>query len=68
MGARHDRFCDPLATHTAETRRSLGDSGPVHEVGTFSSLSDDLHIGGILPIVYLRDCPATWSASVHSFE
>ena len=27
---------------------------------------DDLHTRGILPIVYLRDCPATWSAKVHS--
>ena len=27
---------------------------------------DDLHIRGILPIVYLRGFPATWSASIHS--
>ena len=27
---------------------------------------DDLHTGGILPVVYSRDCLATWSASVHS--
>ena len=44
----------------------MGDSGPIHEVDTLSSHADDLHIGGILSIVYPRDCPATWSASVHS--
>ena len=27
---------------------------------------DDLHTGGILPIVYSRDCPTTWRTSVHS--
>ena len=35
-------------------------------MGTFSSGADDLHTRGILPVVYLRDCPATWSISVHS--
>ena len=44
----------------------MGESRPTHEVGTFSSRADDLHTGGILPVVYLRDCPATWSASIHS--
>ena len=39
----------------------MGDSGPAHEVGTFSSRADDLHIGGILPVVHSRDSPATWS-------
>ena len=34
----------------------MGDSGPAHEVGTFSSREDDLHIGEILPIVHSRDC------------
>ena len=33
----------------------------------FSSRADDLHIGEILPVVYLRDLQATWSTSIHSF-
>ena len=44
----------------------MSDSRLAHEFGTFSSHVDDLHIGGILPVVYSRDCPATWSASIHS--
>ena len=44
----------------------MGDSGPAHEVATFSSRADDLHTGGILLVIYPRDCPATWSSSVHS--
>ena len=44
----------------------MGNSGLAHEVGTFSSCVDDLHIGDILPVVYLRDSPATWSTSIHS--
>ena len=44
----------------------MGDSGPAHEVGTFSSRADGLLIGEILPVVHLRDSPATWSTSIHS--
>ena len=66
VGARHDGFCDPLATDTAETCCDMGNSGPTHEVSTFSSRTDDLHIGEILPVVYLRDRPATWSTIIHS--
>ena len=44
----------------------MGDSGPAHEVGTFSSRADDLHLGEILPVVYSRDSLATWSTSIHS--
>ena len=33
----------------------MGDSKPAHEVDTFSSRADDLHIGGILPVVYHRE-------------
>ena len=44
----------------------MGDSGLAHEVGTFSSHADDLHIGEILPVVYLIDCSTAWSASIHS--
>ena len=44
----------------------MSDSGPAHEVGTFSSRADNLHIGEILLVVYLRDRPATWSTSIHS--
>ena len=66
VGARHDGLCDPLATDVAEARRGMGDSGPAHEVDTFSSRADDLHIGEILPVVHSRDSPATWSTSIHS--
>ena len=59
VGARHDGFYDPLATDTARTRCGMGDSGPAHEVGTFSSRADDLHIGEILPVVHSKDSPAT---------
>ena len=45
----------------------MGDSGPLPEVGTFFSCVDNLHTGGLLPVVYPRDFPATWSANVHSF-
>ena len=44
----------------------MGDSRPAHEVDTFSSRADDLHIRGFLSVLYPRDCPLTWSASVHS--
>ena len=44
----------------------MDDSGPTHEVGTFSSLADDLHIGEILSVVHSRDSLATWGTSVHS--
>ena len=44
----------------------MGDSRPAHKVGTFSSRADDLHIGEILPVVYSRDSPATWSTGIHS--
>ena len=47
-------------------RCGMGDSGPSHEVGTFTSRADDLHIGEILPVVHLRDGPATWGTSIHS--
>ena len=39
---------------------------PADEVGTFSSHANDLHTRGILPVVYPRDCSATWSVNVHS--
>ena len=64
--ARHDGFCDPHSTDTARTGYGMGDSGPAHEVDTFSSLADDLHIGEILPVVYPRDSPATWCTNIHS--
>ena len=44
----------------------MGDSGPTHEVDTFSSRVDDLHIGEILPVVYPRDRLTKWSNSIHS--
>ena len=66
VGARHDGFCDPLATDTARTLCGMGDSGLAHEFSTFSSLADDLHIGGILPVVHSRDSLATRSTGIHS--
>ena len=66
VGACHDGFCDPLSMDTTETLFGIGDCGPTIEVGTFFSHADDLHIGGILPVVYLRDCSVTWNANVHS--
>ena len=44
----------------------MGDSGPTHEVDTFSNLADDHHIGEIMPVVYSRDSPTTWGTSIHS--
>ena len=44
----------------------MSDSGPAHEVGTFSYRADDLHLGEILPVIHSRDSPATWSTSIHS--
>ena len=44
----------------------MGDSRPAHEVSTFSSRADDLHIGEILQVVHSRDSPATWSTSIHN--
>ena len=66
VGARHDGLCDPLATNAVEALRGMGDSGPAHEVGTFSSRADDLLLGEILPVIHSRDSPATWSNSIHS--
>ena len=44
----------------------MGDSGPAHEVGTFSSRADDLRLGEILPVIISRDSQATWSTGIHS--
>ena len=46
----------------------MGDCGPAHEVGTFSSHADDLHYGGILQIIRARDYPVTWSVSLHNIR
>ena len=43
-----------------------GYSGPTHQVGTFSSRADDLHIGGILQVLYTGDSTVAWSSSLHS--
>ena len=37
-----------------------------HEVGTFSSHADDFCLGEILPVIHLRESPATCSISIHS--
>ena len=44
----------------------MGDSGSAHQVCTFSSSMNDLHTGGILQVVHIRDCLVTWSTRVHS--
>ena len=44
----------------------MGYSGPTHKVGTFSGLADDLHTGGILQVVYMRDSTVAWCSSLHS--
>ena len=44
----------------------MGDSGPAHEVGTFSSRADDPRLGEILSVIHSRDSPATWSTSIYS--
>ena len=44
----------------------MGDSGPAHEIGTFSSHADDFLLGEILSAVYSRDSPATWGTDIHS--
>ena len=36
----------------------MSDSGPAHEVGTFSSRADDLRLGEILPVIHSRDSQA----------
>ena len=33
----------------------MGDSGPAHKVGTFSSRADDLRLGEILSVIHSRD-------------
>ena len=44
----------------------MGDSGPAHEVGAFSSRADDFLLREILPAVYSRDSLATWGTGIHS--
>ena len=57
---------DCVGLHMHVVGCSMGDSGPTHEVDTFSSLADDLHIGEILPVIRSIDSPATWGTSIHS--
>ena len=46
----------------------MGDSGLAYQIGTLFSDVDDLHAGGILQVVYTRDCSVTWSASLYSIR
>ena len=46
----------------------MGDSGPAHQVSIFPSSANDLHTGGILQVIHTKDCPVTWSTSVHSIR
>ena len=57
---------DCVGLHMQVVGCGMGDSGPTHEVGIFSSRTDDLHIGDILPVLHSRDSPASWSTSMHS--
>ena len=59
VGTYHDGLCDSLATDIAKVGHGVGDCGPAHQVGTFSGCADDLHTGGILQNIYMRDCPVT---------
>ena len=65
VGTYHDGFCDSLATDIAEAWCGVGDSGLAHQVSTFSGCADDLHTGGILQVVHMRDRPFIWSASLY---
>ena len=44
----------------------MGDNRPAHQIGTFSSSADNLHTGGILQVIHMRDNFFTWSTSVHN--
>ena len=44
----------------------MGDSGPAYQVGTLFGFADDLHVGGIMQVVYTRDCLVTWSVGLYS--
>ena len=68
MGTRHDGFCDPLSMDITEAQCGVGDSGQVHQVGTFSISADDLHIEGIFQVIHERDCPVTWNTNVYRSE
>ena len=57
---------DCVGLHMHMVGCGMGDSGPTHEVDTFSSLADDLHIREILPVVRSRESPATWGTGIHS--
>ena len=46
----------------------MGDSGLAYQVGTLFGGADGVHAGGILQVVYMRDCSVTWSASLFSIE
>ena len=65
MGAHHDGLCDSLPTDIAEALCDVGYNGLTHQVGTFFGSADDLHIRGILQVVYMGDSTVAWSASLH---
>ena len=44
----------------------MGDSGSAYQIGTLFGCVDDIHAGGILQVVYARDCSVTWSANLYS--
>ena len=44
----------------------MGDSGLAHQVGTLPGSADNLHNGGILQVIHVRDFPVTQSTSFHS--
>ena len=48
--------------------RGVGDSGSAYQVCTLFGNADDLHVGGILQVVYTRDCSVTRSASLYGIE
>ena len=46
----------------------MGDSGPAHQVGTFSGYANDLHTRGILQVIHTRERLITWSASLYCIK
>ena len=43
----------------------MGDLRPAHQVSTLSGYANDLHFGGTLQIIYMRDRPVTWSTNLY---
>ena len=62
----HYGFFDPFTTDFIWAQRGVRDSGPTYEVGTLFDCADDLHIGGVLQIVYMGDSQVTCGTCIYS--